>query len=99
MIEYLIERTDEEWFDFGDYPNVLRPIEIPSKQIQGWGNHRIEVEGEEISFAEEAPGFQVSFNTGVVTQERADRIIAEICKSIESQTGQRTKAIQISWKK
>jgi hypothetical protein len=95
MIEYLIRRTDGEWFDFGNYPEVLRPIRIPSKQITGWGNHRVEVEGEEIAFAEEDPGFQVIFETGILSEERASQIVAEICENIELQTGQRTRIVPL----
>jgi hypothetical protein len=98
MIEYLIRRTDDEWFRFGNYPEVLRPVRIPSKQIQGWGNHRIEIEGEEISFSEEDPGLQVVFETGVLSQERADEILAQICESIESHTGQKTRIVPLTGK-
>ena len=74
MIEYLIRRADGQWFDFGNYPDVLRPTRIPSKQIQGWGNHRIEIDGEEIAFSDEDSGWHVSFDTGMLTQQQADEV-------------------------
>jgi hypothetical protein len=97
MLEYLIHRTDSEWFDFPfqEYPKILRPIRTPSKQINGWGSHRIEVEGEQVSFSDEDPGFQVAFETGVLPEERADQIVAEICENIETQTGQRSQIVKI----
>jgi hypothetical protein len=97
MREYLIRRTDAEWFDFPfkDYPEILRPIRTPSRQAEGWGSHRIEVEGEEVSFSDEDPGFQVVFETGLLTEERADQIVAEICENIEAQTGQKTRIVKL----
>jgi hypothetical protein len=97
MLEYLIRRTDAEWFDspFERYPEILRPIRTPSKRIEGWGSHRIEVEGEQVSFSDEDPGFQVVFETGVLSEERADQIVAEICENIETQTGQRTGIVKM----
>ncbi len=97
MLEYLIRGTDEEWFSIpGDqYPNVLHPIRTASKNIDGWGSNRIEVEGAEISLSDEDPGFQVAFETGVISEERADQIIAEICENIEAQTGQKTRVVKI----
>jgi len=97
MLEYLIRRTDGEWFVFpyGQYPEILRPIRIPAKHIEGWGSHRNEVEGEEISFSDEDPGFQIGFETGKLREERADQIVAEICENIEAKTGQLTRIVKL----
>jgi hypothetical protein len=97
MLEYLIRRTDAEWFDFPfeDYPEILRPIQIPSRRIEGWGSNRIEVEGEQVSFSDEDPGFQVVFETGVLSEERADQIVAEICENIQAQTGQKATVVKL----
>ena len=97
MLEYLVHRTDGGWFDFAfdQYPEILRPIRTPSRKIEGWGSNRIEVEGEEISFSDEDPGFQVVFETGVLSAARADEIVAEICENIEAQTGQTTKIVRL----
>ncbi len=67
----------------------------PSRRIEGWGSHRIEVEGEQVSFSDEDPGFQVGFETGVLSEERADQIVAEICENIEAQTGQKTRIVKM----
>jgi hypothetical protein len=97
MFEYLIRRTDGEWFDvpFHKYPEILRPIRTPSRRIEGWGDHRIEVEGEQVSFSYEDPGFKVVFETGVLAEERADQIVAEICENIETTSGQKTRIVKL----
>ena len=97
MLEYLLRRTDHEWFSFpfAQYPEILRPARTPSKQIAGWGSNRIEVEGEDISFSDEDPGFQVVFETGILPEERADQLVYEICENIEARTGQIAKMVKI----
>ena len=97
MLEYLIRRTDAEWFDFPfeDYPEILRPIRTPSRRIEGWGSNRIQVEEEHVSFSDEDSGFQVSFETGMLSEERADQIVAEICENIEFNTGQKTRIVKL----
>jgi hypothetical protein len=97
MREYLIRRTHAEWFEFPftDYPKILCPIRTPSRQAEGWGSHRIEMEGEEVSFSDEDTGFQVVFETGLLAGERADQIVAEICENIEAQTGQKTRIVKL----
>ena len=97
MLEYLIRRTDGEWFDFpfSTYPEILRPIRIPSSPTAGRGSHRIQIEGEEVSFSDEDPGFQVVFETGKLRVERADQIVKEICENIEAKTGQRARIVKL----
>ena len=97
MIEFLIRRIDDDWFDFPfeRYPEVLWPLGIPSKPIAGWGTQRIEVEGEEISFSDEDPGFQFGFETGQMTPVRAREILEAICQNIEIETGQRSRIVTL----
>lgn len=97
MIEFLIRRDDSDWFDFPSerYPDVLRPLATASLVVEGWGDHRIEVEGAEISFSYEDPGFQISFQTGSLSAERARQIVDDICRSIESKTGQKTRVVEL----
>ena len=97
MIEFLIRRDDAEWFDF-PYDcrvDVLRPLSIPSRPIEGWGSHRIEVEGAEVSFSDEDPGILVVFETGSLESTRARQIVDEICQNIETQTGQKTRVVEL----
>ena len=97
MIEFLIRRDDAEWFDFPYQRRmeVLRPLTIPSRPIEGWGSHRIEVEGAEVSFSDEDPGFQVVFETGSLDATRARQIVDEICGNIETQTGQKSRVVEL----
>jgi hypothetical protein len=97
MLEYLIRRTDDEWFSFpfDQYPEILRPARTPSNWIEGWGSNRIQVDGEEISFSDEDLGFQVVFETGILLEARADEIVSEICENIEAQTGQKAKMTKL----
>jgi hypothetical protein len=80
-------------------PNTLAcctRIPFPHKSIEGWRSNRIEVEGEANSFSDEDLGFQVCFETGVVSEERARDIIEDICQNIEQKTEQKTEVVQIS---
>ena len=97
MLEYLIRSSDGDWFDFSrhSYPGVLKPIRTPSRQIEGWGDNRIAVDGEEVAFSYEDPGIQVSFETGRLTEEQADQIVAEVCENIEAMTGQKTRVVRL----
>jgi hypothetical protein len=97
MIEFLIRRADAEWFDFPyeRRTEILRPLTVPSRPVEGWGSHRIEVEGAEVSFSDEEPGFQVVFEAGNLDPTRARQIIDDICQNIETQTGQKTRVVEL----
>jgi hypothetical protein len=96
-MEYLIRRSDSEWFDLraDQYAAALRPSSMPSRPAEGWGTHRIEVCGVEISFSYEDPGIQVTFE-GDLPEEVADAIVTEILASITEVTGQRGRVIRIA---
>jgi hypothetical protein len=95
--EFIIQRTDGDYFGVhkSQYAKVLRPIETPSRPIDGWGDHRIVVDGAEISFSFEPPGFQVVFETGALDADRQLAIVTEILRSIERATGQRGQVIAV----
>jgi hypothetical protein len=97
MLEFLIRRDDAEWFDFPyeRYPEVLRPLTIESRPVEGWGSHRIEVEGAQVSFSDEDLGFQVAFETGSHDETRARQIVDDICRNIETETGQKTRVVEL----
>ena len=88
--EYFIRRTDGEWFDFpiNRCEEVLRPASFTSRTVKGWGDHRIEINGCEISFSFEDPGIQVHFESDQFSEAEADQIVKEIAESIASHTGQ-----------
>ncbi len=97
MDEFLIKRADGEWFTFPQarFPDVLRPLAISSHPVTGWGSHRIEVEGAEVSFSDEAIGFQVAFETGNLDATRQREIVDDICRNIEAVTGQKSTVVEL----
>ena len=95
MIEFLIKRTDGDWFDFPPGSDPYRPVAIQFRRVEGWGDGRIEIDGCEISFSSEDPGIQVSFH-GQMSEPRAVAIVDEIRQSIERVSKQHAEAIQIS---
>jgi hypothetical protein len=96
-MEFLIKRTDGEWFDLprSRFKDVLRPTSIPSRPIQGWGDHRILIEDSEVSFSDEDPGIQVVFETGTFSAEAARRVVNEIAANITAATGQQSRVIPL----
>jgi hypothetical protein len=95
-MDFLIRRTDGEWFDlhYEQMPAVLKPASFASRPVEGWGDHRIEVEGVHVSFSDEDPGIQVSFE-GEIDETKARQIVEEILASIETSTGQRGKVVPL----
>ena len=96
-MEYLIRSADGEWFDLhvDRYAAALRPSSMPSRSVEGWGDHRIEVCGVEISFSYEDPGIQVTFE-GELPEEVAHDLVTEILANITEVTGQRGRVIRIA---
>jgi hypothetical protein len=95
--EYLIRPNESEWFDLhkDNFSEVFRPINFESEPITGWGDHRIKIEGIEISFSYEDPGIQITF-WGEVDGEIADQIVDEILKNIEKSTEQSGSVVLLS---
>jgi hypothetical protein len=97
MREFLIRRSDGEWFDLDpcQFVEALRPSTMSSRPITGSGDHRIEVDGEEISFSYEDPGIQVSFETGKLSPDVTLKIIHEICNRVAVVTGQQGRVVEL----
>ena len=95
--EYLIRPNESEWFDLhkDDFSPAFRPINFESNVVAGWGDHRIEIKGVEISFSYEDPGIQITFE-GEIDGEIADQIVDEILKNIEAITGQSGRVVPLS---
>lgn len=95
-MEYLIRRTDGEWFDLDvdQYDSALRPSSIPSRRVEGWGDYRIEIGGVEVSFSYEDPGIQVCFK-GDMSESVADTVVAEVLANITAATGQEGRIVRI----
>ena len=96
-MEYLIRRSDGEWFDLSadQYADALRPSSVPSKPAEGWGDHRVEIGGVEVSFSYEDPGIQVTFE-GDLPDALVDTIVGEILANITRVTGQQGRVIRIA---
>jgi hypothetical protein len=94
-MEFLIRRIDGEWFDFhkNQMGEILRPASSQTRIITGQGDHRIEVEGAEISFSIEDVGIQITFEKASIKPERAEQIVQEILQNIENKTKQKGKIV------
>jgi hypothetical protein len=97
MFEFLIKRTDGDWFNlqFSEFNHVLHPNSFPFKTVAGWGDHRIEVLEWQISFSYEDSGIQVCFE-GEISEEMAIKITQEICHNVIQATGQSGEVLQIT---
>ena len=97
MIEYLLKRTDGDWFDVGgDIKTACQPISVPFERIEGWGDARIRVGSCDIAFSYEDPGIQVSFE-GEIDPDLAHKVVAEVLERITRASGESGIALQISW--
>jgi hypothetical protein len=96
MREYLIRRTDGEWFDLHRmrWPEVLRPNTVASKTVVGPGDYRIEVKGAGISFAYEDPGIHICIE-GELPEALSRRVVVEVLANIEQATGQRGRIVEL----
>ena len=88
MAEFLICRTDGDWFDL-HYPQffeVLHPNSIPYKKL---GEYTIEVEGCEVSFFDEMPGIHVVLRKKPLASAIQTQVLQEVLENIERYTGQK----------
>lgn len=95
-MEFIIRRVDDGYFDLPSdlFSEVMHPNSLNFDVIQGWGNHRIKVQGCEISFSDEIAGIQVAFECSNFPIEQAEILIKEVCENIEKITGQPAEYIQ-----
>ncbi len=96
MIEYLLKRTDGDWFDTGDMSAVCRPSTIAFETIDGWGDARIRIGACDVAFSYEDPGIQISFE-GKIDPDLAKQVAEEVLQRIIAGSGQQGIAVQISW--
>lgn len=97
MIEFLIRRTDGEWFtlDPKRYAEFLKPRSVPSEPVKGWGSHRIRIPNGEISFSDEDPGLQVVFEEFSGSRDEALQIVREILANIEAASGEHGRIVEL----
>ena len=96
MIEYLLKRTDGDWFDITDMKAACQPISAPFEQVEGWGEARIRVGSCDVAFSYEDPGIQISFE-GEIDSKLAEKVAGEVLDRIMQLSGQTGAALQISW--
>ena len=92
--EFLIVRTDGDWFDFRpeEYESVLRPKSFSSSPTKpDFGHYTINTDGLRLSFTFEEPGIQVVVEDGNIEEDQIHRIMIEILENIEQTTGQKGK--------
>jgi len=96
-MEFLIKRTDGDWFNLhsSQFDEALCPSSYPSNRVQGWGSHRIEIDGCQVSFSYEDPGILVCFDCPGISPEKASSIVDEIPKKVSAVTGQSSMVIQL----
>jgi len=94
LIEYLVSRTDGDWFDFPPHSDPYTP-DLSEIEVIDRGGGQIEAEGCLVSFSFEEPGVQVTFE-GEINEQRA-RLVAEgVRRKIEAVSGQKGELVQIS---
>lgn len=97
MGEYLIRRTDGDWFDIrpGNYESTFVPKSFSWQKIDGWGDFRIKVNGCEVSFSYEDAGIQVVFEKDIFTPEEELQLVNEMILNIAEVTGQKGRFLAI----
>ncbi|MFT3683721.1 MAG: hypothetical protein QM783_02145 [Phycisphaerales bacterium] len=94
-IEYLIRCESMEWWSPIDMPRVLCPRTIASEPCPGWGDHRIRVGDNEVSFSFEDSGWQVTFEGTALDERLCRQIVEEILQNLETATGEQGRVIDL----
>ena len=93
MIEFLVKRTDGDWFDLPVGSGAYRPKTVPYEAV-GTDEQAIRIGECEVSFSFEDPGIQICFH-GDIAEELAERVASEVLERIEI-TGQEGEVIRIT---
>jgi hypothetical protein len=96
MVEFLIRRTDGEWFDLkvDQMAEALCPTSFEYRRAEGSGDWRIHTQGVDVSFSYEDPGIQISFE-GEISEALAEAIVEEIRINLQRVTGQKGRIVPI----
>ncbi|MCC6537666.1 MAG: hypothetical protein IT162_08970 [Bryobacterales bacterium] len=96
-MEFLIRQRDGGSLNLHahEFEETLRPSSHASISVPGFGDHRIKVDGCEVSFSHEDPGMLVSFECSAFPGEKAEQIVAEISEKVAAATGQSTTFVRL----
>ena len=96
-MEFLIKRTDGEWFSLhkDHFKGVLRPKTTRSEACEGEGDHRIKIPSGYVSFSFEDPGLHVVFEDYTGSREEANQIVQEVLQNIEAFSKERGTVIEL----
>jgi hypothetical protein len=100
-MEFLIKRTNGEWFSLHNdhFNEVLRPQTIKAEPCAGWGDYRIKIPNGYISFSFEDPGLHIVFENYSGTRDEAVRIVHEIVEKIEAFSGEQGRIVDLGNRK
>ena len=89
MAEYLIRRTDGEWFDLhrDAYGSVFLRPKTDDRQVEGHGDYRFIRDGVEIEVNYEDPGLHIIVEDDAPST-KVESWLCEFVERLESVTGQ-----------
>jgi hypothetical protein len=88
--EYLIKAADASgWIPIHQtlLPDVMLPQGWNARQVEGWGDFRMEVDGTVVSMSGEEPGWQLVFEQGDMEPGRADALVEQVRSQIQAASG------------
>ena len=96
-MEFLIRRTDGEWFSLhkDHFQEVLKPKRPPTAPCPGNGDHCIELPNGQVAFAFEDHGLHIIFERYEGTREEAIRIVKEILENLTAFSGEKGKIVEL----
>jgi hypothetical protein len=94
MIEFLLKRTDGDYFDLPEDSTAYRPKTVPYDPVES-DQYAILIAGCEVLFSYEEPGVQIAFE-GDISERLAEQVASEVLERIREMTGQQGKVIRIA---
>ncbi len=88
--EYLIKAADGSgWIPIhkSRLPEVMLPHGWNARQVEGWGDFRMEIDGTVVSLSGEELGWQLTFEHGDMEPGRADELVEQLRRQIQAASG------------